>query len=88
MKNSSHFESAKAITALFIVLVGFGVFMLFYNNSDTLLQGDGFYPFITLTVIGFSLLIGLLYLVNNSKRPRVNVQRSSVRKHKKVRSRK
>lgn len=83
MKNSSHFETAKAMTALFIVLIGFGVFMLFYTNSESLLQGDGFYSFITLTVIGFSLLIGLLYLVNNSKHPGVN--RVSVKKHKKVR---
>ncbi len=85
MKNSSHFDNAKAIIALFIVLIAVGVFMLFYTNSDSLLQGDGFYSFITLTVIGFSLLIGLLYLVNNSKHPSVN--RVSIKKHKKVRSR-
>lgn len=88
MKKSSHFEAARAVTALFIVLVSFGIFMLFYVNSEDLLQGDGFYQFITLAVIGFSLLLGLLYLVNNSKHPSARVQRASVKKHKKSRSRK
>lgn len=84
MKKSSHFDAARAVTSLFIVLVGFGVFLLFYANSESILQ-DSFYSFITLTVIGFSLLIGLLYLVNNSKHPQVRVNKASTKKHKKAR---
>ncbi len=85
MKNSSHFETAKALAALFIVLIGFGVFLLFYTNSESILQGDSFYSLITLTIIVFSLLIGLLYLVNNSKHPQANAARTSSKKHKKGR---
>ena len=85
MKNSSHFDTAKAIAALFIVLIGFGVFLLFYTNSDSILQGDSFYSLISLTVIVFSLLIGLMYLVSNSKHPSVRVNKATVKKHKKSR---
>lgn len=85
MKNSSHFDTAKAVATLFIVLIAFGVFLLFYSNRDSILLGDSFYSLITLTVIVFSLLIGLLYLVNNSKHPSVRVNRASVKKNKKSR---
>ncbi|MBU4016653.1 hypothetical protein KKF69_04205 [Patescibacteria group bacterium] len=85
MNKSSHLDTAKAITSFFIVLIGFGVFMLFYTNSESLIEGNSFSSFITLTVIVFSLLIGLLYLVSNSKHPRVHTQRASVKKNKKSR---
>lgn len=86
MKKSSHFETAKALTALFIVLIAFGVMMLFYTNMDNIIQGESFVSFITLTAIAFSLLMGLMYLVNNSKHPSLKVNRvSSSKKHKKGR---
>jgi predicted Co/Zn/Cd cation transporter (cation efflux family) len=87
MKNSSHFETAKAVVALLIVLIAFGVFMLFNSNSESILEGDSFYSLITLTVIVFSLLIGLFYLVSNSKHPSVRVSKAPAKKHKKSRSR-
>lgn len=85
MKNSSHIDTAKAVVAFFIVLVAFGVLMLFYNNSSDIIDGGGYYSFITLTVIAFSLLLGLMYLINNSKHP--SIHKASAKKHKKVRSR-
>lgn len=81
MKKSAHFDTAKVVTAFFIMLVAFGVFLLFYQNSEGILQSDSFYPFIILSTIGFSLLAGLLYLVNNSQHPRV--QKTAAKKHKK-----
>lgn len=85
MKKSSHFDIAKAVISLFIILIGFAVFILFYTNSESILEDGGFYQFMTLTVIGFALLLGLLYLVNNSK-PAARLQKAPVKKkHKKIR---
>lgn len=85
MNKSSHFDTAKAVTSFLIVLTGFGVFLLFNGNSEDIIEGDNLFSFITLTVIVFSLLIGLLYLVSNSKHPGVRVNKATVKKHKKVR---
>lgn len=85
MKNSSHFDNAKAVISLLIVLIGLGVLMLFVNNRENIMEGERFYTFVTYSVIGFSLLIGLLYLVSNSKSPSVRVNKTAAKKHKKGR---
>jgi predicted Co/Zn/Cd cation transporter (cation efflux family) len=87
MNNSSNFETAKVLATSFIVLIALGVFILFNVNSDSILEGDGFYSLITLIIIVFALLIGLFYLVSNSKHQSVRVHKASVKKHKKARSR-
>lgn len=61
-KGNKH-EWARGMVALLIILIAFGIFLLFYNQQDTILQ-DSFYPFMTATVIGVGFLFGLLYLVN------------------------
>lgn len=60
-----HYDSVKAIISFLIVLLAFGIFMLFYMNSDAIIRANKFYLFISLATIGMGLLIGLMYLVNN-----------------------
>lgn len=63
-KVQSNESNAKLVIALFIVLLGFGVFLLFNTNKDAILASDNLGGLITLIVVGMGLLIGLLYLVN------------------------
>jgi glucan phosphoethanolaminetransferase (alkaline phosphatase superfamily) len=65
MKKSDAYGSAKTIIALLIVLVAFAVFLLFYYNTDAILQSNKFLPYMTLATVGMGLLLVLLYLVNN-----------------------
>lgn len=68
MKNSSHHHnSAKAGVAFFILLLGFGILLLFVTYQDSLLSSGAFNQFIILVTIVMGLLLGLLYLANNSK---------------------
>jgi hypothetical protein len=86
MKNTSHFDTVKAVIAFLIVLVGFSFFLLFYSNSENLFQDGSIYSFITLVTIGLSLLVGLFYLVSNSQHPqKAIIHKSASKKHKKGR---
>ncbi len=67
MKHGSHHDYAKTIISLFIVLVAFGILALFNTYSGDIIESDSFPLFMTLTVVGSGLLVGLMYLVNNSK---------------------
>lgn len=81
---TSHYDAAKAIIAFLIVLLAFGIFLLFYMNSDAIIQSNRFYLFISLATIAMGLLLGLLYLVNNQphlQKPRVT--KSVAKSHKK-----
>jgi hypothetical protein len=64
MKKVSY-DSVKAIISFLILLLAFGIFMLFYMNSDVIVRENKFFLFISLATIGMGLLIGLMYLVNN-----------------------
>lgn len=60
-------KDAKTAISLFIVLLAFGVFLLFYVNKDSIMEAGNLGSVMTLIVIGMGFLIGLLYLVNASK---------------------
>jgi len=68
-KNSPHHH--KNIAALngfisFLVLVlAFSTLLLFRNYKDNILMSGNFNSFIVFVVIGFVLLLSLLYLVNS-----------------------
>lgn len=70
MEKGTHYNNAKAVVAFFIIALGFGLFLLFYNYQDSIVQSNSFYPFITLVVIIMGFLLGLLYLVNNQSKPK------------------
>jgi hypothetical protein len=76
-------KSIKAIISLLIVLLAFGIFLLFYNYQQSLLSAENFYPFILLTFVGMGLLLALLFLVN--KQHHVIVVKSSKNPTKKKR---
>lgn len=67
MTHGSHHDNAKSVVALLIVLLAFGILVLYYNNSDAILEANKFYLFMTLATVGMGLMLGLLFLVNNSK---------------------
>jgi len=90
MKKASHYEAARAIIAFFIILIAFGIFLLFYLNSDTIIRANRFYLFISLATVAMGLLIGLMYLVNNQphlERHTAKVKRSSSKKKTRKKSR-
>jgi hypothetical protein len=67
---TNHYDTAKMVIALFIVLVAFGIFLFLNSYSDVIYEGgnyNAFYVFATLATVVSGLLIGLLYVVNNSK---------------------
>jgi len=59
-----HEKNIRALTALFILLLAFGVFFLFYTYQENILQSPSSQIFMVLTAVGFGLLVTLLFLVN------------------------
>ena len=62
-KGTKH-EWAKGTVALLIILIAFGIFLLFYSRQDSIIETGNFYRFVFLTIVGMGFLFGLLYLVN------------------------
>ena len=67
---TNHYDTAKLLVALFVVLVAFGIFLFLNSYGDVIYQdynSNAFYIFATLATVASGLLIGLLYVVNNGK---------------------
>lgn len=65
-KHHDHHHVVKNLMSFFILVIAFSILLVFVNNSENIIEGNNFKTFMTLAVIGAALLIGLLYLVNNS----------------------
>lgn len=64
-KNVDHHEkNIRALTALFILLLAFGVFFLFYAYQENILESSSSQVFMVLIAAFFGLLATLLFLVN------------------------
>lgn len=65
---SSHktMASTKAIASFFILLVAFGIFLVFQNYQDTLSGSNSLKLFVAMSIIAGGFLLGLLYLVSKS----------------------
>ena len=87
MKKGNHFDNARALLSFLIIVVGFGIFLLFYVYKDYIIQSNSFYTFMTLTVFGMAFMLGLLYLVNNSSHPSKKIAAPSKTKKAKKKSR-
>nr|MBI5455681.1 hypothetical protein [Candidatus Levybacteria bacterium] len=62
-------ESAvKAVLSLFVLLLAFGVLLIFNTYQENILSSSSLQTFILLTVVFSSLLVGLLFLINPQKR--------------------
>ncbi len=64
MSNSNHPDSARAVIAFLIIGLMAGIFLVFYQNSDYIMNSNQFYYFMTLAVVGAGFMIGLLYLAS------------------------
>jgi len=62
-----HEPNIKAILSLFVLLIAFGVFLLFYNTKDVLVDSYSLQFFLVLAVVLSGLLISLLFLINPQK---------------------
>ena len=81
--NHDHHHTAKAFLSFLILVIGFVILIIFVGNADYILRQDKFHMFMTLAVIGCGLLVGLLYLVNNSShKPTQSASRSTSKKSK------
>lgn len=65
-KHHDHHHVVKNLMSFFILVIAFSVLLVFVNNSENIIEGNNFKMFMILAVVGAGLLIGLLYLVNNS----------------------
>ena len=77
---TNHHDTAKMVLALFIVLVAFGVFLFLNSYGDVIYEGgnyNAFYIFATLATVASGLLIGLLYIVSNTKSSVKSVKKST-----------
>jgi hypothetical protein len=63
-----HEPNIKAFLSLFILLIAFGVFLLFYKNQTDLLSSPSLKLFLALVVVLAAFLIALLFLINPQKR--------------------
>lgn len=57
-------KNLRALTMLLILLLAFGVFLLFFVNQDAIRFAGNFTLFLVATFVGMGLLIGLLFLVS------------------------
>ncbi len=60
-------KSVKAVLALFILLLAFGVFLIFNTYQQNILSSSSLQTFVALVVALFALLVGLLFLINPQK---------------------
>jgi hypothetical protein len=67
-KAVSSYTNVKAFVSLFIVLLALGVLLLFNTYQDNIMQSALFKWFMTLVIVLFALLAGLLFLVNPHKK--------------------
>lgn len=83
MKSSQqNMASAKAVASLFILLVAFGIFLIFQKYQDVLTQSGSLKLFVALAIIAGGFLFGLLYLVSQSthKEAKVTVAKTARKK--------
>ncbi len=71
MHHERNHSAVKSFLSFMILAVAAMMFFIFYNNQDTIFANNDWQLFMTLAVVGAGLLIGLLYLVNNSQSPTV-----------------
>lgn len=64
IKRSDSQSSLKAILALLIVFLALGVLVLFNSYKESIIASNSFNSFMTLSVIGLGLLLGLLFLAD------------------------
>lgn len=60
-------NNVKAVLALFILLLAFGVLLIFNTYQQNILYSSSFQLSILLVVILFALLLSLLFLINPQK---------------------
>ncbi len=60
--------SVKALLTFFVLLLAFGVFLLFTNYQESLLNSPSLKFLTSLVVVLSALLVGLLFLINPQKR--------------------
>jgi len=66
-KSASHMGNLRAVIALLIILLALSVLLLFRQYQQNIFSSGMFNVFLSLCVIGFSLLIALLFLINPKK---------------------
>lgn len=66
LKNSDNHTIARSVLAFVIVLVAFGILVLFNFNKDTLVDSNNYKPFMFLVVVGMSFMVILLFLASQS----------------------
>ena len=57
-------KNVKAVMALMIMAMAFGILLLFRNYKESVIMAGMFQTFIVLVFTGMGMLLGLLYLVN------------------------
>lgn len=63
-KISENERNVRAVIAMLILAVAFGVFILFSNYQESVSDSGMLLPFVSLVFLGMGLLLTLLYLVN------------------------
>ena len=81
MHHERNHSAIKAFLSFMILAVAAMMFFIFYYNQESLFTDNNWQVFITLAVVGAGLLIGLLYLINNSQ---VHTTKSTKKKSTKV----
>ena len=64
VKKYNHETNARALLALLVVLLALGILLLFNSYGDNIIISGSFKQFMTLSVVGAGLLLGLLFLTN------------------------
>lgn len=88
MNKSTHHDTARTVIGFFTVCLMAGIFFVFYNNQDTLIESNQLLIFVTLAIVGAGFLVSLLYLASKPvKSHKAAVHKAVSRKvHKKKKS--
>jgi len=66
MRKKEKYHNATLAVAFFIVLLAFGILLLFSSYKDEIIGSNSFTSFISLSFIGMGLLLWLLFLINRN----------------------
>lgn len=64
-KSLEHEKNVKAILALMIVALAFGILLLFNTYRENIIANNTFQLFMTLITVAMGLLVGLLFLIGS-----------------------
>lgn len=64
--HTDHHTTARAVLGFFVVVLALAVLLMFHQNQDAIILAGNFHTYFFLSVVGFCLLLAVMYLASKS----------------------